>query len=96
MQVWRRDADHAEVKGRVNPRNKLGLPGCFVATLIGSEMKKTVVARTNAIQKATDLKCVEMPLTPAVSNLVDLLVEMASRRAKAVEQPSTTMGTQKQ
>jgi hypothetical protein len=54
-------------------------------------MKKNAIAgRTNAIPKATVPIWAEVPLTPAVSSLVDLLVEMACRRVNAVVELPTT------
>lgn len=60
-------------------------------------MKNTRVGHRNAIPMATDPNWAEIPLTPAVSSLVDLLVEMACQRFKAVvELPLTSVETNNQ
>ena len=60
-------------------------------------MKKARVEQRNAIHQTTVQTWAEIPLTPAISSLVDLLVEMACQRFKAVvELPLTTFEIENQ
>jgi len=69
-------------------------PAAF-PTEIGANVKKTVYEKKNAIRWTTVPTWADVSLNPAVSDLIDLMVDMAYRRLTAVELPSTPIEPEK-